>query len=63
MVEEEPAKFTKNKRLIEKGDGSHVGGSLSGKKSLTKNISDEAEYTARKAFEHQADINDAFGNL
>jgi len=27
-MEETEVKFTKNKRLIEKGDGSHVGGSL-----------------------------------
>ena len=27
-MEEPEVKFTKNKRLIEQGDGSHVGGSL-----------------------------------
>ena len=27
-MEEEEVTFTKNKRLIENGDGSHVGGSL-----------------------------------
>jgi len=30
-MEEEEVKFTKNKRLIEQGDGSHVGGSLNRK--------------------------------
>ena len=61
-MDEPEVKFTKNKRLIEKGDGSHIGGSVRDKKSLIKNISDEEEYRARKAFEHQEDINDAFGN-
>ena len=61
-MEEEEVKFTKNKRLIEQGDGSHVGGSVRDKKSLIKNMSDEEEYRARKVFEHQEDINYAFGN-
>lgn len=60
---DEEVKFTKNKRLIEKDDdGSHVGGSVRGRKSLIKNMLDEEEHRARKAFEHQQDINDAFGN-
>ena len=28
MEDELPVKFTKNNRLIKKGDGSHIGGSL-----------------------------------
>lgn len=59
-MDEPEVRFTKNKRLIEKKDMSHIGGSVRDKKSLIKNMSDEEEYQARKAFEHQQDINDAF---
>ncbi len=59
-MQEKEVKFTKNKRLIEKDDNSHVGGSVYDKKSLIKNMSEEEEYRTRKAFEHQQDISDAF---
>ena len=61
-MDETEVKFTKNKRLIDNDDGSHVGGSLYNKKSLTKNMSEDEEYRARKAFEHQQDIDEAFNN-
>ena len=48
MEETEP-KFTKNNRLIEKDDGSHIGGSLYGKRKIT-----------RSAIEHQEEISEAF---
>jgi len=37
-MEEEEVTFTKNKRLIENGDGSHVGGSLGPSKDDTDGI-------------------------
>lgn len=58
-MQEKEVKFTKNKRLIEKDDKSHVGGSVYDK-LLIKNMSEEEEYRTRKAFEHQQDISDAF---
>lgn len=62
MVDTEKVKFTKNKRLIDDGDGSHIGGSTRDRKAIIKNMSEDEEYKARKAFEHQQDIDDAFGN-
>ena len=55
---DEQVEFTKNNRLIDK-DISHIGGSIKDRKLLI--MSKEEEYIARKAFEHQADIDDAFG--
>ena len=50
-MEKTELKFTKNKRLIEKDNISHVGGSIYGKEKLTRN-----------EWEHQQDIKDAFKN-
>ncbi len=62
-MDEEPVAFTKNKRLIEKGVISHIGGSVRGKKSIFRTaLEEEEEYKIKKALEHQQDIDDAFGN-
>ncbi len=50
-MDDEPVKFTRNKRLKEKGDGSHIAGSTRDIKKFT-----------RHEYEHQQDIDEAFRN-